>query len=151
MQKISLKRIILAILIILLLGFLIPIEIHAFKFKPIIYGTFWVAIPLFAHKFFDWRNSVFRIVLASVGGIIYASTSCFFLLNMFFCPYGEQWDTFINKKNKSIKIVTRSWSCFMTDNVYELYKERKITNDIKWVTKFTNLPIDTTEWKSVKF
>jgi len=56
-----------------------------------------------------------------------------------------------NKEDKSILIVCRRFDCYGTAEDCRLFKIKKLTNHLKWVTKFEEAKVDITKWDDVPF
>jgi hypothetical protein len=146
------RKILFAAIGIIVLLILYRLEYDHFRLSKIVYVIIWIIVPLLIGKYFPKKKSVINYILVTVVVITYLAT---FLVGLVmitgFCNYGNQETWYVNKNNKSVKIIKRNYACFETDNDTELFKERKLTNHISWVTGFNENPIDTSVWLKVDY
>jgi hypothetical protein len=150
-RKFSLKELLTSILFLSLLFFLLPLEYDNIKAKTFLYPIIWTSFAFIIYKTFPVK-SLMRTILFSMGAIIYLVFALSFIINLTgFCAWINHGTLYVNKRNPSARIISRGYGCFLTDDDRQLFEERRITLHIKWVTDFSEAPIDTTKWKAVPF
>jgi hypothetical protein len=147
MFKLPYKWYVYAISIVLLLV-VAQLEYRNFRFKTIINPVIWTLLGVVCLRLL--RNKSYnhiRVKLIILLGIYIIFTGAF-LCNSVFCKYAdEDWILYKNKKNKSLTIVCRRYSCYLTTEDYEYYKCWTIIGDLKWTTKIGYSKVDTTKWE----
>jgi hypothetical protein len=150
-RKFSLKEVLVSILVLSLLFFLLPLEYDNIKAKTFLYPIIWTSFAFIMYKTFPVK-SLMRTILFSIGAIIYVVFALSFIINLTgFCAWINHGTLYVNKRNPSVRIISRGYGCFLTDDDGQLFEERRFTPHIKWVTDFSETPIDTTKWKAVPF
>jgi len=96
------------------------------------------------------KNSIGKMILVTIGALIYLGFSAILSLGIFLCSEGNRGELYISRTNPSVKIISRSFGCFLTTDDINLYKERNLTENLKWVTSFDEQLVDTLYWKPVE-
>ncbi len=135
---------------ILVLFLLTNLEIDSFKAKTIIYPILWIGIGLFGYGYYNilrGTDSAIRKTILGLGFAFYLFASLSFGLQFFFCGEGNKRTLLIHKTDKSLRLECRPYDCYGTADGCQLYKVRNLTKHIKWVTRFKEIPVDTSEWQ----
>ena len=149
MNILTLKKLIVVALIEGILFFLSYIEYDNFKLSRIIYPLICISLPfVLQYLLSELYLKVSHIIISTLVYIGIISLSYLFSL---FCAWSDDLLLYKNKKNKSLLIVCRTYDCYGTDEDCHLYKVKKITKHIKWVTKFEEKKVDSTKWNHVPF
>jgi predicted membrane protein len=144
------------IILIALLILMSTLVIGNLRLSSFIYPLLWVGIPIFIYSLLLKKKSIVMIVLFVLIAIPYFLYTAAYILGFVFCGYSQMKYEYVNKKNSSIKIVGRDYSCYGTTEDLVLYKEYPILESIriqiyyKTFVDYKNINIDTTIWKPVK-
>ena len=145
-RKFSLKKVLAALISFLILFLFLPLEYDNIKAKTFIYPIMWISLGYIVFKAFPGKSYTKRILLMLLGiiGLFYI-----FIHVIGFCGWIQYGTLYVNKRDKSIRIICRTYGCFGTAEGCRFFEQRRITEHIKWVTSFDEKPIDTTKWQSV--
>jgi len=150
MQRSILKKILFLVAGIAIVFLLLPFEYDNHRAKTLLYPLIWISIPIIIYKFISIKNRITKYILAAIGSLIYLLFSIvFWLVILGFCAWGNEYKLYVNKHDSSVSIINRGYSCFETDDDYYCFKERKLTDHLKYVTDFDKTKVDTSEWKSI--
>jgi hypothetical protein len=146
-RKFSLNKVLAALIFSLVLFIFLPLEYDNIKAKTFIYPIMWISLGYIVFKAFPGKSYTQRILLMLLGiiGLFYTFTHV-----IGFCGWIKHGTLYVNKRDKSIRIICRTYDCLGTAEGCRLFEQRIITEHIKWVTNFDEKPIDTT-WQSVPF
>jgi hypothetical protein len=146
--KPSVKKVLAVLIFFLVLFIFLPLEYDKIKAKTFIYPIMWTGMGYIVFKAFRRKSNIqiTLLILLGIIGLFYTITHI-----IGFCAWGSNGTLYINKKNKSNRIVCRTYDCLGTAEGCRLFEVRRITEHIKWVTNFDEQPIDTTKWQSVPF
>ncbi|OQP60610.1 hypothetical protein A3860_32875 [Niastella vici] len=147
-RKFSVKEVLVALIFFLVLFIFLPLEYDNIKAKAIIYPVMWISMGYIVFKAFPGKSLTKSSLLIILGVICLSYT---FSHVIGFCGWIKHGTLYKNKRDKSIRIICRTYECFGTAEGCQLFEERRITEHIKWVTSFDEKPIDTTKWQSVPF
>ncbi|HEX6179704.1 MAG TPA: hypothetical protein VFZ47_00585 [Chitinophagaceae bacterium] len=153
MRKISIRRIIIAGVVIIALLALTRLEFEGFKFKTIVYPVLWIGIGIAGFKYYNTlRGSESPIIrsLLGLGMAFYLFRTWGFGCQRIMCGEINRGVLFINKHDNKLTLEIRSFECYGTTGDGQLYKVRNLTRSLKWVTEFNATPVDTTIWKRVR-
>ena len=147
-RKFSVKEVIATLISFLLLFLFLPLEYDNIKAKTFIYPIIWISMGYIVFKAFPKKSLTKSSLLMSLGviGLLYIFTHV-----IGFCAWIKHGTLYINKRDKSIRIICRTYDCLGTAEDCQLFEERRISQHIKWVTSFDKKPIDTSKWQSVPF
>lgn len=145
-RKFSVKEVLAALIFFILLFASLPMEYDDIKARTFIYPIMWIGAGYIVFKIFPKKSLTKSSLLIALGivGLFYILTQV-----TGFCAWGHHGTLYVNKKDKSIKIICRTYDCFGTAEGCRLFKERRLTQHIKWVTSLDENPVDTTKWQSV--
>jgi hypothetical protein len=148
MFKLTYKWYVYAIFMVFLLLVVAPFEYGSFRFKTVINPVIWIIPGIICLRLL--RNKKYKhiqVKLIILFGI-YILVTGFFLFSSVFCKYTDEDSVcYVNKKNKSLTIVRRGYSCYLTTEDYEYYKCWTIIGNLKWKTKIDYSKVDTTKWE----
>ena len=150
MKTLSLIKILIITTAIIVLYFLTSLEFDGFKAKTIIYPILWISIGVLGYWYYDFlrgSNSAIRKSILGLGFAFYLLGTLFLGLGFLFCAESDHGVIFTNKKDKSLSLVCRTYDCYLTADRCQIYQVRKLTEHIKWVTRFSENPVDTSEWQ----
>lgn len=147
-RKFSVKEVSIALISLLVLLLLLPLEYDNLKAKAFIYPIIWVSAGYIVVRAFPRKSITKSSLLLSLGIIVFFQI---FIQVIGFCAWAKHGTLYINKRDKSIRIICRTYDCLGTAEGCRLFEERRITQHIKWVTSFDEKPIDTTKWQDVPF
>jgi hypothetical protein len=147
-KKISVKKVLTALISFLILFIFLPLEYDNIQAKTFIYPIMWIGMGYIVFKAFPGKSPTKSILLMLLGiiGLFYTFTHA-----IGFCAWIKHGTYYINKRDKSIRIICRTYDCYGTAEGCRLFEVRRITEHIKWVTSFDEKPIDTIKWQSVPF
>jgi hypothetical protein len=146
-RRFSRTEIVVALLLLFLLFFFLPLEYDDIKAKTFLYPMILISIAFVVYKTFP-DPSELRTFVFSIGGGAYLLCALLYIPNLIgFCASRDHGTLYVNKKDPSRRITMTGYSCFLTDEDTQLYEERTITQHIKWVTSFDEKPVDTTKWQ----
>jgi len=134
----------------LLLFFLTYLEFDDFKVKTVIYPILWIGVGVLGYGYFNilrGTDSAIRKTILGLGFAFYLFASLSFGLQFFFCGEGNKRTLFIHKTDKCLSLECRPYDCYGTADGCKLYKVKNLTKHIKWVTKYNENPVDTSEWR----
>jgi hypothetical protein len=143
----AIKRVPPQVIAILLLLVLLPLELGSFKVKIFIYATLWISLPFIVSQFLPSRKSLIKDIILAVPATAYILLTCFFALRIIMCRWSGDTTLYLNKKDKSLKVIGRRFGCYGTDDDYVVLKKRTLAKNIYWVTKFSEEEIDSSQWK----
>lgn len=149
MKKFKLAKIITGIACAIILYVLTFFEYYDFKFKALIYPLLWISIPFIISLILPKTKSKLKTVFIIVGSIPYFFLTAFFCLRILLCGWTDGGTYYVNKKDKSISIVSRRFGCYGTDEDNVLFKKQKITAHLKWLTEYKEKKIDTNIWQKI--
>jgi hypothetical protein len=150
MRKLSVNQLLITATTIIALLFLTRLELDDFKAKTVIYPILWAGIGVLGFRYFKILRgsaSALRKSLLGLGLAFYIFGTLFFGSSFFMCAEGNHGILFINKQDKRLSLECRTYDCYGTADGCQLYKVRNLTIHLKWVTKFNENPIDTSEWQ----
>lgn len=133
-----------------------PLVIGNFRFSIFTYPLLWIGFPFFIYSLLPKKRSVILSTLLALAAVSYFLVTSFFLLRLALCTNGQMEYKYVSKRNSSVKIVGRDFSCYGTSNDLILYKEFSISDDIKiqihykTFADYRNINIDTTIWQRIK-
>lgn len=146
-KEYSLKNIVAVLITLLVLLLLLPLEYDNIRAKSFIYPLMWIGAVYLVFKAFPKKHYVTRNLL-----LIFLGLFGFFVILprvIGFCGWTHHGTLYVKKGDKSIRLVCRSYECYMTDGPCQLFKERRITKHLKWVTSFGEESVDKTIWEEV--
>jgi predicted membrane channel-forming protein YqfA (hemolysin III family) len=126
------------------------LEFDGFKVKTAVYPILWIGVGILGIRYFKILRgsaSAIRKSFLGLGLALYIFGTLFFGSTFFICDQRNHGISFINKQNKSLSLECRTYDCYGTADGCQLYKVRNLTKHIKWVTKFNQNPVDTSEWQ----
>ncbi len=150
MRKPSLIKILIIATTIIALFFSTRLEFDGFKLKTVIYPILWVLIGALGfnyYKILRGTDAAIRKSLLGLGFAFYVLGTLALGLGFFICAEIDHGVSFIHKKDKSLSLVCRTFECYGTADHCQLYQVRKLTEHIKWVTRFNENPVDTSKWQ----
>ena len=131
----------------LVLLLLLPLEYDNIKAKSFIYPLMWIGAVYIVFKAFPKKQYITRSLL-----LVFLGLFGFFVILprvIGFCGWIHYGTLYVKKGDRSIRLVCRSYECYMTDGPCQLFKERRITKHFKWVTSFGEGPVDKTIWEEI--
>lgn len=145
-RKFSVKKVLAVLISFLVLFILLPLEYDNTKAKTFIYPIMWISMGYIVFKAFPRKSHTKSILLMLLGviGLFYTFTHV-----IGFCTWTNHGTLYINKRDKSIRIICRTYDCLGTAEGCRLFEVRRITEHIKWVTSFNEKATDTTKWQNV--
>jgi hypothetical protein len=148
-RKFKLKELLIALAYFLLLFSLLPLEYDNIRARTFVYPLIYVSAAYVLYKALFERSSE-KYAIGLVGGIIAFFFIIYYFLRLIgFCAWSDFGILYVNRNDKSDKIIMRGYGCFLTDTDTQLFEEREITKHLKWVTNFDEKPINTTKWQKV--
>ncbi len=147
----NIKKLFIFISCFIALFFIAQLECNNFKFKTPVYSILWIGLPFWVSRRLP-KEATIKTIAIVFGIFGYFLLTLYFMLIYIigFCAWGkEERLLYINKKNNSVSLVARGYSCYGTTEDFTLFKEHKLTEHLKWVTEFTGNPKDTTEWREI--
>jgi hypothetical protein len=147
-RKFSVKEVVATFVVLLVLFISLPLEYDNIKAKTFIYPIMWIGVSYIVFRAFPENSQTRSISLIFLGiiGLFYTITHI-----VGFCGWSKHGTLYINKRDKSIRIICRTYDCLGTAEGCRLFEVRRITDHIKWVTSFDEKPIDTSKWQDVPF
>jgi len=138
---------------LLLLWLLAPLEIDGFKLKTPVYSILWLSLPVIIYHMFPANGGIMGNIVGVIGTVVYVFITLVlgFIFLSGFCAWVNQSTRYISQKDSSVKIIQRGYACYGTDDDKYLFKQRKLTKHIKWVTEFNETRIDTLVWKEAPY
>ena len=142
------KKIVAILISLLVLCLLLPLEYDNIKAKTFIYPILWIGVVYTIRKLFP-NDSILRNSLLVLLYIV----GCFYFLTQVtgFCGWAKHGTLYINKRDRSIRVTCRTYDCLGTAEGCQLFEERRLTKHLRWVTRFSKEPVDTTQWQNVPF
>jgi len=150
MKTLSLIKILIITTAIIVLYFLTSLEFDGFKAKTVIYPVLWIVIGVLGFKYFKTlrgTDAAIRKSLLGLGLAVYILGTLFLGLGFLLCAESDHGVIFTNKKDKSLSLVCRTYDCYLTADRCKIYQVRTLTEHIKWVTRFSENRVDTSEWQ----
>lgn len=141
------KRVFVALIVLLVLVISLPLEYDNIRAKTFIYPLMWIGAVYIVFKAFPKKLLVARSLLLVFLGLV----GFFVILPRVvgFCGWTHHGTLYVKKGDRSVRIICRTFDCFMTAEGCQRFKERRITEHIKWVTSFDEKTVDSTIWESV--
>jgi hypothetical protein len=122
-RKFSLKEVLISVLFLSLLFFLLPLEYDNIKAKTFLYPIILTSVAFIIYRMFP-AKSLMRTILFSMGGIMYVLFALSYLINLVgFCAWINHGTLYVNKRNPSVRIISRGYGCFLTDDDGQLFEE----------------------------
>ena len=152
MQKISMRKTLIAVVVTIALLALARLEFEGFKFKTIIYPVLWIGIGVAGFKYYkklQWSESAIIRTILGLGMVIYLFGTLGFGCRFILCGEINRGVSYINIHNDKLTLEIRDYECYGTTGDGQLYKVRSLTRSLKWVSEFNATPVDTTVWKYV--
>jgi hypothetical protein len=151
MKKPFRKTVLLSVILIVTLFLLSKIEYDSFSLKSITYPLLWVTVGIIGFRYFKNlpTRSAIRKTILSIGFAIYVLASLYFTMQLFLCAESTYGTRYINTKSNSLTLECRTYDCYGTADQCQLYKLRRLTNHIKWVTIFDDKIPDKNEWRYI--
>ena len=152
MQKPSRNTIFFSVTIIIVLFMLSKIEYDSFKVKSIAYPLLWINVGVIGFRYFKslrGSGSAIRKTILSIGFAIYVLASLNFTIRLFLCSENTHGVSYINTKNNNLTLECRTYECFGTADRCQLYKIKRLTSHIKWVTILNDKIPHETEWRHI--
>jgi hypothetical protein len=122
-----------------------PLQVGNASVKIFIDPLIWFSIVVIVFK--KLPKEPFRPIAVIMSIILFINFSCTHIIG--FCGLISHGTSYIDKKDRSHRIVIKTYDCFLAAGDPEYFEERTIINNIKWVTQFKENPIDTTKWQHV--
>jgi predicted membrane channel-forming protein YqfA (hemolysin III family) len=150
MRKLSVNKVLITATTIIALFFSTRLEFDGFRVKTAVCPILWIGIGILGFRYFKILRggaSAIRKSLLALGFAFYIFGTLFYGSRFFMCAEGNHGILFINKRDKSLSLECRTYDCYGTADDCQLYKVKNLTRHIKWVTKFNENQVDTSEWQ----
>ena len=145
----KLKNLILSVLYFSLLLLLLPLQYDNISVWPFVFPILFASVFIVLYRALaKWPRTKEALMIITAITIVFLGFY-YFIRIVHFCAYSDFGTVYVNRNDQSDTIVMKGYSCFLTDTDPELVEERKLTDHLKWVTEFTDKPVDPAKWQSV--
>lgn len=143
------KEIVAVVIYFSTLIFLLPLKYDNTRAKTFLYPLIWVSVGFALYKALFERSRE-KLAIQKIGAVgVFLIFLYYFIQFIGFCGWSDQGVIYTNKKDPSLEITARAYSCMLTDDDAEFYKERKLSKHLKWATPLDE-KIDTAIWQSTR-
>ncbi len=132
------------LLLDIILYLILPLKIHDVESRDIVYPLIWLSFFILGAIFSTQESNPISLTILTIGYFLITCVLAFLFFG--FCRWSNYGELYKNKKHDSLSLICKTFDCYGTSEDCKIYKQRKLLENVYWITKFDE-KIDTTIWQ----